>query len=275
MSLGKTRRFISYLLTIIIAAGGMMLFGTAIARATMLNESYVNAVFDRSGAFERSKKDFEDCVLVLEARSSIPARVFNSVYSFSDSQSGNAAAYLFGSEDSQLYAESKTEEFEKLCKEYLDGNNMSYDSELVHNTALEATEMYSQCFLISGGEELAAEISKAQDAYAGVLSLGLLLVILPVALLLSLYRRNYEIYFNINAAFTLQGLIFMFSAIGCLILRVWQNVGLSPAAYADAYAKAVQGACAVGLVFGALLTAISLFFNIRITAKSSGGVQAA
>lgn len=265
MSLSKSRKILCFFLTLLIAAGSILFFGTAITKSTVLSQRYMNYIFDKCNVNEQCEKVFKQQITVLEAQSGVPARVFDAVYKTNDISNSSALTRLYSSDNPDLYSENQIEQFESLCKEYLEGNNMQYDKTLIHNTAVKAAQAYSDCFGLKNTDSIANFISTVNNNYLHFLSIGALLVALPIILLLVLFRRSREIMFNIFAAFTLSGLTFTVSGIASLIAKVAQNLDISPQIYQVAFGTAAKGACIVSIVLGVLLTAISVFANVEIT----------
>ena len=265
MSLSKSRKIMCFFLTLLIAAGSIFFFATAITKSTVLSQRYMNYIFDKCNVNEQCEKAFKQQITVLEAQSGVPARVFDAVYKTNDISNSSALTRLYSGDTPDLYSENQIEQFESLCKEYLEGNNMQYDKALIHNTAVKAAQAYSDCFGLTNTDSIANFISTVNNNYLHFLSIGALLVALPIILLLILFRRSREIMFNIFASFTLSGLTFTVSGIASLIAKVAQNLNISPQIYQVAFASAARGACIVSIILGVLLTAISVFANVKIT----------
>ncbi len=264
MSLHKSRKIISIILTVLIACGSILFFGTLITKVTVMSESYTSYVFDKVGVNKNSKEAFANQIKVLEAQSGIPARVFNSVYNFNDATSKTAVERLFSSSNTTLSTNSQTDKFERLCKEYLEGNNMQYDEALIHNTALKATEAYSNCFGMKNTEQISSFINNVNAHYQSYLSVGALLFIVPLVLFIILFRRSLDVAFNFFSALTLSGLSFVVSGIASLIAKFGLH-DITPAIYQQAFYSCVKGACYISIIFGAVLTIISVIANIKIT----------
>lgn len=264
MSLRKSRKIISIILAVLIACGSVLFFGTLITKATIMSEKYTSYVFNKAGVNESCKKAFSNQVKVLEEQSGIPARVFNSVYNFNDTSGGTAIERLFSSNNTTLNTNSQTEKFEKLCKEYIEGNNMQYDEKLIHNTALKATQAYSDCFGMKNTEQISSFIQDVNNHYQSYLSIGALLFIVPLVLFIILFRRSLDVAFNLFSALTISGMTFITSGIASLIAKVGLH-DITPQIYQQAFYDCVKGACFVSIIFGVLLTAISVFANVKIT----------
>ena len=146
MTLSKSRKAICFILTLLIAAGSILLFGISITKSTVMSQKYMNYVFDKCNVSEQCEKAFKDQISVLEAQSGIPSRVFDAVYKNNDISNSSALTRLYNQDNPDLYSNNQIAQFDSLCKEYLEGNNMQYDEALIHNTAVKAAQAYSDCF---------------------------------------------------------------------------------------------------------------------------------
>lgn len=265
MTLSKSRKAMCFILTMLFSVGSILFFGTLIAKSTVLNEGYMNRIFEYSNVNEQCEKAFEDRVAVLEAQSTIPARVFDTVFKTNDTAASNVIGKLYSSQNPTLYSKNQIKQFESLCKEYLEGNNMQYDSELIHNTAIKATEAYNDCFGFNNADTLVSYIGTLNSNSSRLISIGMLLMAVPIIMLLVLYRRSREIMFNIFASLTTSGMIFTVSSVLCLIFKTAQRLDISPQVYSQAFGNAVKGLCFISIIFGLLLTGITIFVNVKIT----------
>ena len=71
--------------------------------------------------------------------------------------------------------------------------------------------------------------------------------------------------FNIFASLTTSGMIFTVSSVLCLIFKTAQRFDISPQVYSQAFGNAVKGLCFISIIFGLLLTGITIFVNVKIT----------
>ena len=94
MTLSKSRKAMCFILTMLFSIGSILFFGTLIAKSTVLNEGYMNRIFEYSNVNEQCEKAFEDRVAVLEAQSTIPARVFDTVFKTNDTAASNVIAKI-------------------------------------------------------------------------------------------------------------------------------------------------------------------------------------
>ena len=142
---------------------------------------------------------------------------------------------------------------------------MQYDRELIHNTAIKATEAYNDCFGFNNADTLVSYIGTLNSNSSRLISIGMLLMAVPIIMLLVLYRRSREIMFNIFASLTTSGMIFTVSSVLCLIFKTAQRLDISPQVYSQAFGNAVKGLCFISIIFGLLLTGITIFVNVKIT----------
>ncbi|MCD7796379.1 MAG: hypothetical protein LUG95_01780 [Clostridiales bacterium] len=182
MSLKSTRKILSVIFIIIIisAVGICISVASLILRVTFCTEYYVQRFFASDEIIKQCKENFNARIEVLEAQSSIPARAFEAVESFDEIISDSAISRLFGGHNTTLYTKDTVEKFEQLCIKYLDGNSIEYDETLVHNTADKVAQIYADCFGLENTTELTNFISDIETDYQNWLSVGLLLILLPI-----------------------------------------------------------------------------------------------
>ena len=71
MTLSKSRKAICFILTLLIAAGSILLFGISITKSTVLSQKYMNYVFDKCNVSEQCEKAFKDQISALEFEMSL------------------------------------------------------------------------------------------------------------------------------------------------------------------------------------------------------------
>lgn len=258
MSLRKARRILTILLSVLIVIGGNLFFGAEIAEYTFCNQNYMTKVFSSDTFNEKCELNFKDRTAVLSAESDIPPRVFEAILDNNSFASKTAVQRLFDGYDSSLYNDDLIEQFETLCLEYLDGNKIAYDKSKIHNTAVAATEIYSDSFGISNSQEAIAFIDNVNSQHSKFASIGLLLIAISIALFLIIFTKKSDIIRAVCSAFTALGLSMLLTGICSLIFGVGDIRLLSPVHYAESLSTAVDGAFAVAIVVGLLITAASV-----------------
>lgn len=256
MSLRKTRKALSVLLAVIIVIGGNLFFGAQLIRHTLCSENYLKDVALSESFVDECEKNFSAYTKVLSAQSGIPAQVFE-VAVEKDRIDANILHSLFSSNDS-VYSEDMTEKFEELCLEYLHGNNIEYDENMLKNTAEAAAAAYENCFDISNMQSAKAFNDKVDKEYGKYTSIGLLLIVVSVFLLFILFKKKSDFAKAVYTGFTALGASMIFIGLAGLIFNVGGSPLLAPALYADALSRAVDGTFIVTLVFGVVITGLSV-----------------
>lgn len=256
MSLRKTRKVLSVLLAVIIVIGGNLFFGAEIVRYTLGSENYLEDIALSASFVDECEKNFSEYTEVLSAQSGIPAQVFE-VTVEKERIHANILHSLFNSNGS-VYSEDMTVKFEEQCLEYLNGNNIEYDEAMLKSIAEAAADAYENCFGISDMQGAKAFIDQVTREYGKYTSIGLLLIVVSVFLLFILFKKKSDFAKAVYSALTALGVSMLFIGLAGLIFNVGGSPMLAPKLYADALARAVDGAFIVALAFGAVITALSI-----------------
>lgn len=257
MALSVSRKILSVFLTIILSVGGILFTGSGIAKLTLCNENYISMIFSAKAVNNQCRGNFLNRVEVISAKSGIPSEVFESVLDNDTPEMRDVIQRLFDGNDTSLYNEALVEQFETLCTEYLEDNNITYNKEMVHNTAVCAAEIYSDCFGLKNTQEAMLFVEKINADYGKYASVGMLLIAVSIGLFLLLYKKKGYVISALCFAFTAQGILLLLIGICGLILGIVNSPAIVPDMYANVISKAVDGAFAVVLVIGALITALA------------------
>lgn len=268
MSLRYLRKILSVVLSCMIALGTTALFGFLLVHATVCSESYVSRFVDSNEVSAERKAAFNKRVEALEAKSGIPVRVFDAVYNFSEITDDTAIHRVYSGFDSQLYNEATIDRFEKLCKEYLDGTGTQYDEILIRNTAIEAAEIYSDCFGLKNTQELISFINSFEQDLQTYASLAVILIIFPAVLIFIMFKKADSIFINLLPGFIASGLTLFITGVCGLLFRFGQGAVITPAVYATAFGNAVKGMFVITLFCGAVLSIGCLILHIYVIEKS-------
>lgn len=244
-----------------------MLLATQLVHYTLCNERFLSRYFCSQEVTAACKDNYYARIEALEAKSSIPKRVFEAAYNESILKDDSSLHRLFSEQDSQLDSEALVKRFEGLCTEYLQGTGQKYDKKLIHNTAEAAAEIYSDSFGLNNTSQFSSFITDEKKDYARNTSISLVLMIIPIILILVLYNKSYDILLRILSAFTATGITTMITSIVCLIAVSGSTPKISPEIYADAARNSVQGALLAALLTGTVIGIGTLIANITITDK--------
>ena len=261
MTLKQTRNILSFVIILIFIAGGIIAAGNICAHYTVGSGRYIQSRLEKNIS-QYSKENFEARLDALEKKSGIPKRVFTAVYN-GDNLSGTVAQRIIDGSDASLYNNMRISEFDKLIREYLDGNSIKYDEEKVYNTATEAARIYAECFGIQNADSLRAVIIDINRGYQRNASIGIMLMLVSVILFLVLFSKLKNAVIRIMSAAAGLGLTMLVTGVICLIFRVGQHALVTPQIYADAVNLAVRGAfaftAAAGVIIAAGASVLSFF----------------
>lgn len=274
MSLRKARKILSFILSVVVVIGGILFTGAEIVKYTLCNETYMSKTFASGSVHEQCVENFKSRISVISAKSNIPERVFEAVLENNMPASNTAVLRVFASDNSTLYSDDLVERFEALCLEYFNGNEISYDKDMVHSTAVYAAEVFSDCFGIKNTGEAMAFVEKVDKSHGKYASAGLLLIVLPMALILIMFSKKGDAQRALCSAFTALGVALVLIGLSGIIFNVGANPMLAPRLYADSLSLSVKGAFAVSIVIGILIAAPSVIGSVmqyRISQKKNGG----
>lgn len=271
MSLKAARNFLSFLLCVIIVMGGMVSVSEVVAHYTICSPRYARHQLS-ADIIQQNKKSFEERIDALEAKSGIPARVFTAVYNV-DTLNNAIVDSVYAGKDTTLYSIERIDEFEKYCKEYLDGNEIKYNDEYVHQTAIEAARIYSECFGIDNAEAIYSVVERINAQYQTNLSFGLMLMVLAGVMLIVLFSKGKDVIKRVFAALSSLGFALAFGSVGCLIAGIGQHALVYPSVYENVINRSVTGAFVICIAIGFVLSIGFLSANIIMYAENEKKLQ--
>lgn len=271
MSSKSTRRALSFIISVLITIGSILLVGTQLINNTLCSQSYMNKVFSSDCVKSKCTENFMTNIEALSAQSGIPARVFqaalNNEYIFRET----AVDKLFLGNDASLFSNDKIELFENLCIEYLDGNSIEYNEDDIHTTAVKAARIFADSYGFKETQFLNTFISKVKNMSPKFVSSGALIISIGIILIIMLYAKRMDIVRNFCYSFVTAGFAFMFIGAAGLIFRVWNKLQISPQFYCDAIGRVVITDFVAILVIGVLIICIcytKLYFQYKKELKS-------
>lgn len=268
MSQKTTRKILTVICIFLIGASSFMFFAAQISRITVCSQKYVEAFMFTERINAQARESFKLGLEALENESSIPSRAFEAIYNDKSLGADEAVERLFNGHDATLYNKDTVDKFERLCIEYLEGNQIKYDKELVHNTAQRAARLYSDCFGIQNAEIIKDFIDGVRNSYSRVSSVSLLVMLVGICILFVLYKNHKQVYEMALQGFTAQGLAYIICSAVCLIAKIGQNAKIYPTLYAQAFSGFVRGVYVIALFVGIVIFAVSLSVNMNIIKKN-------
>lgn len=268
MSLGKGRTILAAVLTVLIAAGGILFFSAQAVKCTLCNELFMSQVFSSKSVEAQCRKNFEAQMEVVAAESDIPARVFITILDNNSPSAESALQRLFRGDDTTFYNEDIVEQFEGLCREYLEGNGMKYGKTMIHNTAQRAARAYSDSFGIKDPVQARAFISKVNSTYGRFSSAGLMMAAVAFVPLIFLFSKKKDREIIACSAFTALGGGMLLTGLICLVLSIGLSPLITPQIYSQAVVMAVRGMLGIFTALGAVIAAVAIYLSLKFYKKS-------
>ncbi len=257
MSLKKTRKILCLIFAAVMVAGNVLCFGSVLIKGTLCSPDYLKLTFLTKRVEEQCKQNFNDRIQILSLESSIPVRVFETEIKLDDEMGADAVERLFNSLDTSLYTSARIELFEELCTEYLEGNNIKYNKQQVHNTAVKAAEIYADSYGIDNIESMKAFVKETQTKYSRYASIGILLVVISIIAFFSLFSKNKDAFMAMLMGYIATGITFMLTSITALITGIGQSPKIYPSFYADAAANSVRFVFVISLLLGLAIAVVA------------------
>lgn len=271
MSLTKSRKVLSFILSLLMAAGALMFFSSQTISQLMINENVAARFLASDSVNNACLENFKDRIKAVEAASGIPSRVFETVLNKSTPSVESSVRNIFSGADTYSYNDDLVSRFEDLCIEYLDGNNMDYDKAQVHNTAVYAAQVYSDCFSIKDSSQLSDFAADVKDDHAKFASVGLLIVVVCIMLISVLFSQKSERGRALASSFSAVGAsVFLTGAVGAVV-SLSVDIGITPQIYADALKSQAAASFCVMAFLGALILAAATAFLVKYYQKKKKG----
>lgn len=266
MDLKKARNLLCVLFSVITAMGAILLVGTVVASATLCNSKYMSNRLNSKSIVNQLDASYEAQLQALSAETGIPLAVFQAAKNEFISTETNVQR-LFTEQDATMFSEDKTETYEKLCTEYLDGNGIKYKKEDVHMAAEKASSIYSSCYGMSNGQALSDFITTFKSKATGFTALGLLLMLIPFVMVLMLFTKNEKLFAQLfNFATACGFALILFGAAG-LIFGIGSDIMLSPEIYAKAVARVIKTDFLIDIIIGILVSVLGIISAVKINKK--------
>ncbi len=264
MSLSKSRKIICFLLSIIMVIGAGLFTGVELISHTLCSQAYMEKVFLSDKIKGEYEENYKKRISILAKDSMIPERVFFTADENALGKNESAVSKFFNGHDSTLYSKDRVETYEKLCLEYLDGNEIEYNKEDVHNVAEKAAMIYSDSFGLKNTDEIKAFIDKTEFLAPKIASFGLFIFTMCAVIIFFLFSKKIdamEVYCSVGTA---TGFFFVLTGIAALIFGLGNNPMITPLIYADAVSLAIKGDFIITIIIGIFLCIISILGSIGI-----------
>lgn len=262
MFTNSSRKLLCFLLSLFMVAGICAFTGSTLVRSTLCYQSYME-IFVTSGKVSRyCDNAYNERIAILAENSSIPIRVFDATDNVSGYSETVAGRFYSGS-DTTVFTLDKIETYEKLFKEYLDGNDIIYDDEAVHNTAVKAAEIYADSYGMKDTSALKVFVDNAVAEYGRISSIALAVAVISAALIFVMYTDSKKTVKYYTSAFSAAGLSFISVGVISLAVSLGKGSVITPDVYRDAIFSAISVMFVILILLGVVVTAVSTFIALK------------
>ncbi len=263
MSLRSSRKILCVLFTVIIAIGGLLTVGSVAVRCTIGSQEYMEKVFNSDTVKTMQDEHFKKRLEVIASKSDIPFHVFEAVFSMDESYSESVVKRVFTGGDTSMFSRDKIDLFEELCTEYLEGNNISYNADQIHNTALEAALAYADSYGVNNTESVTEFINQIVMNFGKFASTGMVLLAIGIVLINIVFsERRAQIKYTASA-FIACGLSLIFFSAAGLIFGIGRDSDIVPQIYSVVSSRVVSTTFLMMIIIGLIIVAASGFVTYK------------
>lgn len=253
MNLRKTRSVLSVIITFILALSITCASVAMLINATVASYGFMADYFISEELAAECEKQLDLQFEALSEKSGIPVRVFET--SKSENSVRNvinlSLEYVYGYTGVSVNEDEKTEYFYKLCTEYLDGNNISYNHDDVMNAAREAAEIYIGCCTLQNTDYLSDFVENISSNTPKIALASLFSALVCGFLLFILYSKKHHVFEYFASSISGAGAALILISFAALITRIGNNIAVSPQIYSNALYSSVRMVFLLMLVLGA------------------------
>lgn len=270
MGLSQTRKIISVIISFLTAFAAAALIVSAVAGSMLTSRQTLRKIIVTDELASQCERQLDAKYAVLEAETGIPRRVFEQVkktYGIKKSLR-RAVSNTFKGGNADLYNEELVEYFNRLCVEFLDGNNTPYDKTEVRSAAKKAAKIYSDTFGFHNADLSAKKITALKDRCARVILMSVLLIFVCLLIVSVIYSNKSKGYIYNFAGLSGGSLAAALCALLCLIFKVYNRFNLQPAVFNSAVGHSVKVFLTVTLAIGIVLCALFFLFFVLCYKRS-------
>ena len=263
----NTRKIISVILTIIISVSSVIMLSSLVLMMTFSRPSFIENHFVNDKIALACEEQLDIKYNALSAESGIPSRVFEMVkedYNTSEAVE-LAVTNLFSEDNESFYSKDRVNYFENLCREYLDGNDISYSDDNVHRVAEKATKIYSNTVGVHNVSVIRDNLSAYNNACSRVMSTAFVIAVFAGALLYVLYKRKANALSFIASGLAGGGVATFIGGAMCAIAKLGKGFAIYPDVYKQSFVSMVNIYFVNVMCAGLLCMAISavLFYFVN------------
>ena len=259
MELSSTRKLLAVIISAVIAFSTALTAVSLIAGSTLGTRDFFLKNTVTGEMVSQCEEQLSAKYAALEAESGIPAAVFETVkleYPV-NSQLKIAFQNNFGSDNPELYNDALVKHFEKLCADYLDGNEISYKKEYIRNTAEEAAKIYSDTVGLHNMGSQADKIKAVKSLTSVTSIIGIAALAISITLLAVLFSKRKRAYPYLFGAVTGGAGGTALAAILLRFISPLRHMNIAPAVYKNAMIHVLNKELLMLAAFSVLIAGVS------------------
>jgi len=254
MNLRKTRSLLSIIITFILSLSITCASVAFLINGTLASYGFMADYFISEELAAECEKQLDLQFDALSVKSGIPVRVFETAKNDSSVRSvlNLSLQYTYGHTGVSINREEKTEYFYKLCTEYLDGNNISYNSDDVMNAAREAADIFIGCCTLQNTGFIKELVDNVSTNSPKIVLAVLFTALVCGFLMFILYSGKHHVFEYFASSITGAGMSLVFISVSAIVSRIGNNiVAVIPQVYNNALNSSVRIMFLLMLVLGA------------------------
>lgn len=269
----NSRKLLCFLLTLLITLGSVIAIFSLVTRATICNQLYVEKFICSGDVRAYCDNVYNQRIAILSDNSGIPVQVFE-VSKDNGGYDNSVVKRFFDGSDTTVFTQDKINTFEKMIKEYLDGNEYSYDDEAIHNTAVKAAQIYSECYGLKDVGDYKTLIDTLTSLFNKTTSAGLCMAVIGFVLISIMHTEKRKALKYYLSSFVSSGLTLVLASALSIIFGVSKLAQITPVIYQTALRDAVTTLLLICIVIGVLFILVSqvlLLRQYKLTKKTRNG----
>lgn len=263
MSTKSSRKALCFLLALMMVVGSVLFLSSTVIRGTLCSQRYMEYFVSSRKVSAYCNDVYAQRIAVLADNSGIPTRVFEGVEGIAGYNETVVSRFFTGS-DTTVFTQDRIDSYEKLIKEYLDGNEIVYSEENVHNTAVEAAKIYADSFGIKNTDTFKDFVDRVDFLYGKLSSAGITITLVGIVLIFILFTEKKKARIYYSSAFAATGLSCVFIGVFSLIFGIGKGGVITPSVYEKALFSAINGMFLIFIAIGVIITAVSVINSLKL-----------
>lgn len=269
ITIKTSRKILSIILTVLFGASVLAALFSFVFNSTLSSKNFLEKHLITDSLVTECEKQLDESFAVLSAESGIPVTVFTTAYKEFPTKDSmiQAAQYIFNEQDSTLYSQTKIDYFDKLCKEYLDGNNIKYKKSDISNVAQKAAEIYSNCVGIHNVDYVSAQLPILSKSCGKAATLSVIMCAVIGLFMIIMYSDKNRAFAYLASGSAGAGTAGIFSSVLLILTKLGSHFNCTPAIYQQSVYSIIRLSFLILLVSSVVVAIFSYIILFAIKKK--------